>query len=292
MFSESAEPLPWDKENAYTRDAIELYYEMKLNLPLTGSDQLVILINSVIFQQLILYLDGEDGMPEISSTGHPQLANVRPTSSKPLKYTSSGLPKPKGCEGQVKTIYIPGFRSSDAYDNIKIALVKHFEKCGDITRVDVLNDHESGALKGFCRVAFIDFAGNNEFRKALQLNGSELGGSKLIVEKAKKGEVKDLNMGMVMAGGLKKVAFLVVGAVENMAQECFDPIVAKSGRDLIPVMVNGKRIPGTKDPKVRSNGRYRGDSERRRVIYVHCVSDTPVSCEYFAYSAFLLIECS
>ncbi|KAL0355043.1 UNVERIFIED_CONTAM: Tetratricopeptide repeat protein 4 [Sesamum radiatum] len=27
MFSESSPPLPWDTENAYTRDAIELYYE-------------------------------------------------------------------------------------------------------------------------------------------------------------------------------------------------------------------------------------------------------------------------
>lgn len=89
----------------------------------------------------------------------------------------------RGGEGQVKTIYVRGFKSSDSYDNIKITLVKHFEKCGDITRVGILKDHESGLPKG---VAFIDFAGNNEFRKALQLNGSELGGSKLIVEEAKK----------------------------------------------------------------------------------------------------------
>lgn len=28
MFSESSPPLPWDKENHYSRDAIELYYEV------------------------------------------------------------------------------------------------------------------------------------------------------------------------------------------------------------------------------------------------------------------------
>lgn len=28
MFSEGCPPLPWDKENAYTRDAVELYYEV------------------------------------------------------------------------------------------------------------------------------------------------------------------------------------------------------------------------------------------------------------------------
>lgn len=27
MFSESSPPLPWDNEHAYTRDAVELYYE-------------------------------------------------------------------------------------------------------------------------------------------------------------------------------------------------------------------------------------------------------------------------
>ncbi|PWA52036.1 Nucleotide-binding, alpha-beta plait [Artemisia annua] len=107
----------------------------------------------------------------------------------------------RGGEGQVKTIYVRGFKPSDGYDNIKIALVKHFEKCGDITRVAVLKDHESGAPKG---VAFIDFAGNNEFRKALQLNGSELGGSKLIVDVAKirkRGEVSEYGYG---AGGWVK----------------------------------------------------------------------------------------
>ena len=28
MFSESCPPLPWDKENNYTREAVELYYEV------------------------------------------------------------------------------------------------------------------------------------------------------------------------------------------------------------------------------------------------------------------------
>ncbi|KAL5796427.1 hypothetical protein ACOSQ2_001247 [Xanthoceras sorbifolium] len=28
MFSEDSPPLPWDKENNYTREAIELYYEV------------------------------------------------------------------------------------------------------------------------------------------------------------------------------------------------------------------------------------------------------------------------
>lgn len=28
MLSESCPPLPWDKEKAYSRDAVELYYEV------------------------------------------------------------------------------------------------------------------------------------------------------------------------------------------------------------------------------------------------------------------------
>lgn len=30
MFSEDSPPLPWDRENAYKREAIELYYEVCL----------------------------------------------------------------------------------------------------------------------------------------------------------------------------------------------------------------------------------------------------------------------
>lgn len=31
MFSEDSPPLPWDRENAYKREAIELYYEVCLS---------------------------------------------------------------------------------------------------------------------------------------------------------------------------------------------------------------------------------------------------------------------
>lgn len=32
MFSEDCPPLPWDKKNNYTREAIELYYEVNCSL--------------------------------------------------------------------------------------------------------------------------------------------------------------------------------------------------------------------------------------------------------------------
>jgi hypothetical protein len=30
MFSESSPPLPWDDKHAYTRDAVELYYQVRV----------------------------------------------------------------------------------------------------------------------------------------------------------------------------------------------------------------------------------------------------------------------
>lgn len=32
MFSESCPPLPWDTENNYTREAVELYYEVSFDI--------------------------------------------------------------------------------------------------------------------------------------------------------------------------------------------------------------------------------------------------------------------
>ncbi|KAJ4975488.1 hypothetical protein NE237_000594 [Protea cynaroides] len=40
MFSESCPPLPWDKEHSYTRDAVELYYEVGSAAPLSKNEVL------------------------------------------------------------------------------------------------------------------------------------------------------------------------------------------------------------------------------------------------------------
>lgn len=44
MFSESCPPLPWDKENAYTRDAVEVYYETGSGASSTKADVLRFLL--------------------------------------------------------------------------------------------------------------------------------------------------------------------------------------------------------------------------------------------------------
>ncbi|KAM0025910.1 putative RNA recognition motif domain, nucleotide-binding alpha-beta plait domain superfamily [Helianthus debilis subsp. tardiflorus] len=89
----------------------------------------------------------------------------------------------RGGRAQAKTVYVRGFESRDGFDNIQSRLEKHFEKCGEISRVYIQKDHVSGAPTG---VAFIEFTDRNGFRQALGLDGSEVGGSRLTVEEAKK----------------------------------------------------------------------------------------------------------
>ncbi|CAL9232065.1 unnamed protein product [Arabidopsis halleri] len=81
--------------------------------------------------------------------------------------------------GSVQTIYIEGFGSSLPEDDIKSALSKHFSGCGEITRVFVPTNHETGAVKGF---AYIDL--KEGAKKALELNGSDMKGKELVVKKA------------------------------------------------------------------------------------------------------------
>ncbi|PIA40095.1 hypothetical protein AQUCO_02500072v1 [Aquilegia coerulea] len=48
MFSESSPPLPWDKENCYTRDAIELYYESCSGVPSSKAAVLQFLLEGTV----------------------------------------------------------------------------------------------------------------------------------------------------------------------------------------------------------------------------------------------------
>ena len=52
--------------------------------------------------------------------------------------------------GSVQTIYVEGFGSSFSEDDdIKSALSKHFSAFGEITRVFVPRNPQTGAIKGF-----------------------------------------------------------------------------------------------------------------------------------------------
>ncbi|KAI3765410.1 hypothetical protein L2E82_15443 [Cichorium intybus] len=100
-------------------------------------------------------------------------------------YTSgSSLEKSnqRGGHSKARSLYVRGFDCSHGFDNIRSTLEKHFGKCGEISRLSIPKDYESGAPRG---VAFIDFTDSSGFSKALGLHGSEVGGRKIIVEEAK-----------------------------------------------------------------------------------------------------------
>ncbi|XP_042428359.1 nucleolin 1-like isoform X1 [Zingiber officinale] len=88
----------------------------------------------------------------------------------------------KGSKDQSHTIFVKGFDKSLGQDKIRNSLQKHFGSCGEIARISVLKDHESGAPKG---MAFVDFKDQIAFKKAFELNGSELDGYTLTIDEGK-----------------------------------------------------------------------------------------------------------
>ncbi|KAF8089909.1 hypothetical protein N665_0494s0014 [Sinapis alba] len=84
-----------------------------------------------------------------------------------------------------RTIFVTDFDTSGSRDEIRSALAKHFSSCGELTRVFVPIECETGVSRGY---AFINLKTRDEFEAALTLDGSDLGGRKLLVIKAKKRE--------------------------------------------------------------------------------------------------------
>ncbi|XP_039026756.1 nucleolin 2-like isoform X2 [Hibiscus syriacus] len=88
----------------------------------------------------------------------------------------------KGGKSRSRTIFVRGFdQSLDEYE-IKNSLEEHFGSCGEISRVAVPTDRETGAVKGF---AYMDFKDEDSLNKALELNGSKLNNYSLTVDEAK-----------------------------------------------------------------------------------------------------------
>nr|VDD05432.1 unnamed protein product [Brassica oleracea] len=82
-----------------------------------------------------------------------------------------------------RTIFVTGFDNSGSRDEIRSALAKHFSSCGELTRVFVHIECETGVSRGY---AFINLKKRGgEIEAALSLNGSDLGGHKLLVTMAK-----------------------------------------------------------------------------------------------------------
>ncbi|WZZ48921.1 hypothetical protein YC2023_049028 [Brassica napus] len=90
----------------------------------------------------------------------------------------------KDAEGNNEhTIFVTGFDNSGSRDEIRSALAKHFSSCGELTRVFVHIECETGVSRGY---AFINLKKRGgEIEAALSLNGSDLGGHKLLVTMAR-----------------------------------------------------------------------------------------------------------
>jgi nucleolin len=78
------------------------------------------------------------------------------------------------------SVFVKGFDSSLPENDIKNALSEHFASCGEISRISVPCDRETGASKG---IAYLDFKDGAD--KAYELNGSDMGGWNLVVDEAK-----------------------------------------------------------------------------------------------------------
>ncbi|CAH8302002.1 unnamed protein product [Eruca vesicaria subsp. sativa] len=87
-------------------------------------------------------------------------------------------PRPRNV---VKTIFVTGFNKSVTEDEMKIALRAHFSACGEIKRISLPYYQETGDSKG---VAYLDL-NEDGFNKALELNGSGLGGRNIVVIEAR-----------------------------------------------------------------------------------------------------------
>ncbi|OAY67807.1 Nucleolin 2 [Ananas comosus] len=88
----------------------------------------------------------------------------------------------KGGKGSGQTIFVRGFDKSLEEDQIRSSLEEHFGSCGEVTRISLPKDYESGSFKG---IAYMDFKDQDAFNKSLELNGSDLNGYNLTVEEAK-----------------------------------------------------------------------------------------------------------
>ncbi|XP_018434043.2 nucleolin 1-like isoform X1 [Raphanus sativus] len=84
-----------------------------------------------------------------------------------------------------RTIFVTGFDNSGSRDEIRSALAKHFSSCGVLTRVFVHIECKTGVSRGYAFINLKQRGGGEELEAALTLNGSDLGGRKLLVTMAK-----------------------------------------------------------------------------------------------------------
>ncbi|KAL8224989.1 hypothetical protein R6Q57_017546 [Mikania cordata] len=77
VFSDSAETLPWDKENAYTRDAIELYYEAGSGVCLSKKEIISNFLQGTVASHLDTFGDDETDAVKSSPKNMSSVGNNR-----------------------------------------------------------------------------------------------------------------------------------------------------------------------------------------------------------------------
>ncbi|KAL3583957.1 hypothetical protein D5086_015018 [Populus alba] len=97
-------------------------------------------------------------------------------------YSKDSNSFPKGGSGQSQTIFVKGFDKSAGEDEIRSSLQEHFGSCGEIKRISIPTDYDTGAIKG---MAYLEFNDAGALNKAFELNGSQLGEYSLTVDEAK-----------------------------------------------------------------------------------------------------------
>ncbi|KAJ6398117.1 hypothetical protein OIU77_019014 [Salix suchowensis] len=81
-----------------------------------------------------------------------------------------------------KLYLLRGFDKFGGEDEIRSSLQEHFGSCGEIKRISIPTDYETGAIKG---MAYLEFNDADSLNKAFELNGSQLGDAYLTVDEAK-----------------------------------------------------------------------------------------------------------
>ncbi|CAN4091544.1 unnamed protein product [Withania somnifera] len=76
LFSEGCPPLPWDKENAYTRDVVELYYEACAGVCLSKRDILRYLLEGTTASHVEAFGNEESDSAQSSTKGSISQADV------------------------------------------------------------------------------------------------------------------------------------------------------------------------------------------------------------------------
>ncbi|GAB2213701.1 hypothetical protein Droror1_Dr00018014 [Drosera rotundifolia] len=116
MYSESCLPLPWDKEKAYTRDAVELYYEIGMAVDLSEGEILHYLLEGTAGSGLANVDEEKGSSKNGNATGFPKWVKVneKRTLHDVLKSSDFIIPG-------VPVFYVVS-RSSHSYKNFKAGI--------------------------------------------------------------------------------------------------------------------------------------------------------------------------